>query len=702
MVYRSFLISDFREGERKDVQPWLLPENAFETMKDCYIEDGVVKKRGGYTVYDRFPKYVSTSSTTADNVSAASKASPCQITTTSVHGLTTGDQVMLAELGGMVELNNKFYTATVVDTTKFTLGIDSTDYTTYTTGGNVYFLNSTGTPATSIMGLMEYIDSTGVRKLIVADETRLAIYDSFNEHLEPLSAFSQSTLDIGDGTTGYSGTLACIAIIAGSLAATDGTETFSDNGDATLTGDKGGSGTIVYATGVWALTFNSAPAAGTVISATYTCQDDIFSGTNNDFFSWENYEGKIWFCNGVDRIMTYDGSVVDIPTMDVANSPNDPNGTVITACKQIFTMRERLLLCQTKEGGSWYRKRVRWCQAGDTTVWQDTVAGQGDYIDASTGDWFMGANYHGENLVLFFQRSLWLLRYTGDPNLVFRLDRINSHERCDAANSIVPFDDFLVSVGVSGIIATDGNTVKHIDDKIPDFTLEIDQDYISRCFGYKYDTLKQMWMTYVAKDSSDPTNVLIYNYQDQAWSKYTIPLSCLGEHYLDTDMRLKDFRNNEQIDQFQDRRINSFRFQSKEPFLLGGSHDGTGSTGGYLYWLDNSNADNGSAISMTLETSQLNPFNKEGKDTRLGRVDFYVTTDADTDASVDFYINEQDDSYKTSTLECSGDGDKTWKTLAVGAIGNTHKVKITDSSSNEAFSLHGLRLHAEPVGRGRS
>lgn len=85
---------------------------------------------------------------------------------------------------------------------------------------------------------------------------------------------------IGDGGAGYSGTLTVFPIVSGSLSITDGTETFSDNGAGTLTGDLGGTGTINYSTGVWNITFASVVAVGVVISGIYetTASSGVLSG----------------------------------------------------------------------------------------------------------------------------------------------------------------------------------------------------------------------------------------------------------------------------------------------------------------------------------------------------------------------------------------------------------------------------------------
>jgi hypothetical protein len=70
-------------------------------------------------------------------ITAASRANPGQITATS-HGLSTGDEVGFFGVGGMTELNGNGYTITVVDANNFTIGVNTSGFTAFTTGGTVY------------------------------------------------------------------------------------------------------------------------------------------------------------------------------------------------------------------------------------------------------------------------------------------------------------------------------------------------------------------------------------------------------------------------------------------------------------------------------------------------------------------------------------------------------------------------------------
>ena len=98
---------------------------------------------------------------------------------------------------------------------------------------------------------------------------------------------SAEVLGSGDGAeTDFSGTLAFKA--GGSkrtcfgIEITDGVETFTDDFNGVLTGSAGGTGTINYMTGAWAVSFNSAPAsAANNITGDYQWEDSNVKGVTD-------------------------------------------------------------------------------------------------------------------------------------------------------------------------------------------------------------------------------------------------------------------------------------------------------------------------------------------------------------------------------------------------------------------------------------
>lgn len=78
-------------------------------------------------------------------IMGASQTNPCVITSIG-HGLTTGNQIMIAGVQGMVNLNDIAYTITVIDPDHFSLdGIDATGFPAYVSGGMWYLaVDATG------------------------------------------------------------------------------------------------------------------------------------------------------------------------------------------------------------------------------------------------------------------------------------------------------------------------------------------------------------------------------------------------------------------------------------------------------------------------------------------------------------------------------------------------------------------------------
>ena len=82
------------------------------------------------------------------NISGATKANPCVITVSSTATLSNDDVILISSVSGMVELNNNHYLITVLDGTTLSLqdldtdtNINSSAYTTYTSGGTVNKVN---------------------------------------------------------------------------------------------------------------------------------------------------------------------------------------------------------------------------------------------------------------------------------------------------------------------------------------------------------------------------------------------------------------------------------------------------------------------------------------------------------------------------------------------------------------------------------
>jgi hypothetical protein len=86
---------------------------------------------------------------TSKAITAATKASPCALTVTG-HGFITGEQITVSGVVGMTQLNGNTYTVTVVDANTITIGVNSTAYTTYTSGGTAVNIGAQVSAAASL------------------------------------------------------------------------------------------------------------------------------------------------------------------------------------------------------------------------------------------------------------------------------------------------------------------------------------------------------------------------------------------------------------------------------------------------------------------------------------------------------------------------------------------------------------------------
>lgn len=72
----------------------------------------------------------------AQTITGITKANPAVVTTSGSHGYSNGDDVIISDVVGMTEVNGGTYTVANVTATTFELsGIDSSAYTTYSSGG---------------------------------------------------------------------------------------------------------------------------------------------------------------------------------------------------------------------------------------------------------------------------------------------------------------------------------------------------------------------------------------------------------------------------------------------------------------------------------------------------------------------------------------------------------------------------------------
>lgn len=142
------------------------------------------------------------------------------------------------------------------------------------------------------------------------------LYLSYIDNDYPYTAVTNESVGTGDGSdTTFSGTLAHPYVVGRSLSivCSSPSVTLTDDGNGLLTG-TGGSGTINYSTGAWAVTYDVAPVlAATIIATAYDYENPTSEGVADFTYSATRLAGQGDFqfqAQGSDEIQTvlpYDG-----------------------------------------------------------------------------------------------------------------------------------------------------------------------------------------------------------------------------------------------------------------------------------------------------------------------------------------------------------------------------------------------------------
>lgn len=408
---------------------------------------------------------------------------------------------------------------------------------------------------------------------------------------------------------------------------------------------------------------------------------DVWTSVGADLCSSINWKGSLYMTNFKDQIRVFNGTTVTNYKIDInGDTTND-----VGYCRHLVIHKERLIALYTYEGAAERPQRARWCVAGNVTDWTND-----GYVDCPTSDFITAAVLIGDDILVWFSSSIWWLKYTADPDLPFRWERIDSETGSQAPYVPVLKNNRSYGFDKSGLVVTDGFDVVPVDQKIPDFGLTFNQTNINNCYGILINELRQIWIAYPDASSTTNTRVLAYNYEENSWAVFTIPFTCFGYYSRQESLTYDDATW--AIDSSAER-IDAQAAQEGYPTIIGGK------TNGKIYTLNDGTDDDGSDIEMIVTSKRWNPYKDQGLKARLGWIDFLVTCREEDELSVDFFTDFKTLSYQTKILSFDQEGQKAWVRLFSGAVGNTHRIKMYHTASGQQPKIHAIMPWFKPAGR---
>lgn len=688
--YTAFPISNARVGLDQSVEPWLLPQDGYQSMLNAHLYRGVLEKIEGYSLYARMSnRHVL--SLVADGITTTFTGTLpfFPITTTAITvfgtlvlGTSAENMVYVSDTSStVIRLESGlggFATFNIV-TGAYSITFNTAPPASTATQYSSIIITWDTAPAaiTAIMGIKQYYASNGGQTIMIFDRKRVGtIINIFGTVAQTAGCvqgiaeipheYIQNTVITGDGATlVFSGTLASGGSVRSGVLFkqyTTGVATpandIIDNGFGKLTGTNvdPANSTINYGTGAWKITFVLAPAANITYDSYTEVYGDLFTGSITDFFSLTNYQYKAFFCNNVNFIMYYDGfflhflnTNIDSTTPFAATTGKPTASSLrITKCLHVFTNRERLLLISPTIFSIAQVSTIAWATAGNPLDFSGN-----EFLIASTSESIRTFGFINSDLVVRFANSERVFRYTQDAFSPFRWDSTNSIWACDANFSAINYDSWFSSVGKPAIVASDGVNVTRADERIPDFTESTElsqqtpipfmsQKSIEQCYGERFDDIKEGWLCYnsgKAQTTNQPSNyVLSFNYLDNTYAIYSFPFSCLGFGKI---INVPTWGTTFTTWGAASDTWESYYAQSDALLDLGGDQFDK------VYSLNDGNyltlPSDGSQYPVLFDifTKNFNPFVDQGELCRFGYVDFLVSAYATSTMRIQFYVNDQ-------------------------------------------------------------
>lgn len=511
MSYSSFLISNYATGFDREVQPWLLPNDAFIELFDGYVYRGVCTKRDGYSGYATGEESIYTESRMVHQVANVAPATGVidganrTFTWTLTTPVARGRVVITGNNPAQVMTDNGegAFTGAGVGTINYTSGAVSITFTLAPAIASTVLLTYSYHQGLPVMGIMSFYPTNNVRQMIVADTVYVNKYNPTTNRLDDISS-----------ATAYTG--------------------------------------VYY-----------------------------------DFWSWVNYATtasapRLVFANGVvgDVIQQYDGTTVTAYTKVWA-------GGTLNA-RQLFVVKDRLVLFQTIEAGVLFPRRIRISGTGANSDTFDNTATGAGFIDIPDNTWFFGAAFNRDDVLFFTEAATWILKYTGNDVTPFSLEKIDGSRGSAAAFSVISYLNRTMAASPRGLIISDGYQVERMDNNIPDFTFNDIKDVaFTSCFSGFIDEDRDVYFLYpselsihpplVPENSSD--RILSINFEEDNFAIYRIPLSCMGNFQVTEAVLWEDLTEGNGYPNWDSLSIkfgnwNAFPFSKGSPISIGGGHKG--------------------------------------------------------------------------------------------------------------------------------
>ena len=413
-------------------------------------------------------------------------------------------------------------------------------------------------------------------------------------------------------------------------------------------------------------------------------ESDVFSGTNRDYFWFDTWADKCFFSNGK-QLYYYDAAA------DTTAALSTEGDVAIAGAKMIFHYHGRLIFVMPNVSPKWYPRRMYYTNVNTTTV------DSSNYVNGDFADMPMTGCYIGNEPYIFCREGTVLrIRYTQNSDTPFTFETVTSDYPVLGPFPAPTFQDGAWIVGGSRVMRFDRYEMKILDHAVRDIVDEIE---LTKSWWLSAAVRKDknlLYMTYTNADSSTPDRIVEYSYDEGNFAIARIAASVLHGttgHIVPSWEDLETVLGGTAAMEASSEKDVIHHPDYGAMMLMGGLT-------GKVHLLDYGDDDDGSDIDMEVWTAAFNPFAKQGRKVKFGKLRMLVDSDSTASFTVGFYKDLSSTAYKTTTADCTGSGDQHWITLHPdGEVGNFHRISFTNSASDNRPRIHAMILEMAPAGK---
>lgn len=482
MAQDRFLIGPQSGGMQRNLKPWTIMDQAFQTLQNMYTWRGSLRKRFGSRVMNESGTPIQQEQLTRFRVNIGTTSA----VTGNFSGTAPGAIFVVGSTvpGQLFSIGNTFLTVYQTGTPAATLTTGLATATFDTTTGALVVTGNTENPLTAVY----YYPSTPVMGL--------ATYEVITLNDELLVGFDQQ--------------------FAYSFAFATGWNRITGGGGAALwTGND--------SQFFWTVNYRGAGAQNYLLFVTNNNAADAmryYDGTNFNAFGTA----------GTTAINAAGDYVVTCLIMATFK------GRLV-----LFNTTENISAANIT-----YTNRARWSSLGNPTTnpaWRQEAGFQGGFLDLPVKQAIVTCEFIKDRLIVYAEASTWELVFIGNIQATFQWQQINTELGAESTNSIIPFDKVALGIGNVGIHACNGINVERIDEIIPYSVFDISNSNAGpeRVCGIRDYYPELVYWAYNSVDAAGvyneiyPNRILVYDYVNGTWAYNDDSVTAFGNYQYVAD-----------------------------------------------------------------------------------------------------------------------------------------------------------------------